>query len=187
VVQAQGLAVTVTLDPGRRPALHAANPEISMRALALTALALVALSACSPPAEAPDTAQPAPEPAPALAGVDLSRPLRALGTEPFWAVELTGSELVYSGVDRPEQRAPQGAPVVQGTMATWEATTTAGTPLSVTLTATECSDGMSSRTYPLTALVKIGEETLTGCAATVSAIMSTGESGLVVDKAQPAG
>ena len=45
------------------------------------------------------------------------RPLRALGTEPFWAVELTGSELVYSGVDRPEQRAPQGQPKLQGTMA----------------------------------------------------------------------
>lgn len=158
-----------------------------MRAFALTAAALIALSACSPATEAPDATEAAPEPAPILAGIDLTRPLRALGTEPFWAVELTGSELVYSGVDRPEQRAPQGAPVLQGTMAIWEATTTAGMPLSVTLTATECSDGMSSRTYPLTALVKVGEETLTGCAATVSAIMSTGESGLVVDKAQPAG
>ena len=111
--------------------------------------------------------------------------IAALGTEPFWAVELTGSELIYSGADRPEQRAPQGAPVLQGTMAVWEATTTAGTPLSVTLTATECSDGMSDRTYPLTAVVKVGEETLTGCAATTAAIMSTGESGPVVD--QPAG
>ncbi|HZW16834.1 MAG TPA: hypothetical protein VFF66_11360 [Brevundimonas sp.] len=160
-----------------------------MRALALTALAsaLVVLAACSPPAEAPAAPEPAPEPAPVLAGVDLTQPLRAVGNEPFWAVELTGSELVYSGVDRPEQRAPQGEPVLQGTMAVWEATTTAGTPLSVTLTATECSDGMTSRTYPLTALVRVGEEMLTGCAATVSAIMSTGESGRVVDKAQPAG
>jgi len=158
-----------------------------MRLLAPIALAVLALAACSPPAEAPAAPEPAPEPAPVLAGVDLTQPLRALGNEPFWAVELTGSELVYSGVDRPEQRAPQRAPVIQGTMAVWEATTTAGTPLSVTLTATECSDGMSSRTYPLTALVEVGEETLTGCAATVSAIMSSGESGLVVDKAQPAG
>lgn len=154
-----------------------------MRALALTAAAALVLTACSPAAEAPEAPEPAPAPAPVLAGVDLTQPLRALGNEPFWAVELRGTEMVYSGVDRPEQRAPQGAPVIRGTMAVWEATTTAGTPLSVTLTATECSDGMSSRTYPLTALVKVGEETLTGCAATVSAIMSTGESGLVVDKA----
>lgn len=158
-----------------------------MRALAPTIVALLVLTACSPAAEAPEAPEPAPEPAPVLAGVDLTQPLRALGTEPFWAVELTGSELVYSGVDRPEQRAPQGAPVLQGTMAIWEATTTAGTPLSVTLTATECSDGMSDRTYPLTALVKVGEETLTGCAATTAAIMSTGESGPVVEQAQPAG
>lgn len=153
-----------------------------MRRLALTALAV--LAACSPAPDTSEPAEPAAAAAPAvLAGVDLSRPLRALGTEPFWAVELTGSELVYSGVDRPEQRAPQGRPRMQGTMATWEATTTQGTPLTVTLTATECSDGMSDRTYPLTALVKVGEETLTGCAATTAAIMSTGESGPVVEKA----
>ncbi|HYC99429.1 hypothetical protein [Brevundimonas sp.] len=157
-----------------------------MRAFALTATAILALSACSPPAEAPKEPDPAPAPAPVLAGIDLTKPLRALGTEPFWAVELTGSELVYSGADRPEQRAPQGAPNVQGTMAVWESTTGAGNAIKVTLTATDCSDGMSSRTWPLTAMVEIGGETLMGCAATVSAIMSTGESGRVVDGAQPA-
>ncbi len=154
-----------------------------MRAFAVTTLAILSLSACSPSAEAPAATEAAPEAAPVLAGVDLTAPLRALGTEPFWAVELTGSELVYSGVDRPEQRAPQGEPVLQGTMAIWEATTATGTPLKVTLMATDCSDGMSSRTFPLTAMVEIGEETLMGCAATVSAIMSAGESGRVVDTA----
>ncbi|HYD28391.1 hypothetical protein [Brevundimonas sp.] len=157
-----------------------------MRALALTAAAILTLSACSQPAEAPKQPDPAPAPAPVLAGVDLTKPLRVGGNEPFWSVELNGSEMVYSGVDRPEQRAPQNPPVVQGTMASWESTTGAGNPLKVTLTATDCSDGMSDRTYPLTAMVRIGEETLTGCAATVSAIMSTGESGRVVDAPQPA-
>ena len=158
-----------------------------MRAYVLTALAALTLAACSPSTEGPETAEPEPTPAPVLAGVDLTRPLRALGTEPFWAVELTGSELVYSGVDRPEQRAPQGQPTMQGTMAIWEATTGAGQPLKVTLTATDCSDGMSDRTYPLTAMVTIGEETLMGCAASVAAIMSTGEGGRVVEGSQPAG
>lgn len=159
-----------------------------MRALALTAAAaILTLSACSPPAEAPKEPDPAPAPAPVLAGVDLTQPLRVGGNEPFWAVELTGSEMVYSGVDRPEQRAPQNPPVVQGTMATWESTTGAGNPLKVTLTATDCSDGMSNRTYPLTAMVQIGEETLMGCASTASAHRSTGESGRVVDAPQPAG
>lgn len=154
--------------------------------LTLTAaLAVLAVAACSPPAEAPKEPEPAPQAPPVLAGVDLTKPLRAIGTEPFWAVELTGSEMVYSGADRPEQRAPQNPPSVQGTMAVWESTTSAGNPLTVTLTATDCSDGMSNRTYPLTAMVRIGGETLMGCAATVSAIMSTGESGRVVDGAQP--
>jgi uncharacterized membrane protein len=159
-----------------------------MRAFALTAAAILALSACSPPAEAPKEPDPAPQPAaPVLAGVDLTQPLHVGGNEPFWSVQLTGSEMVYSGLDRPEQRAPQGQPTVQGTMAVWESTTGAGNPLKVTLTATDCSDGMSSRTYPLTAVVQIGEETLMGCAATTSAHMAAGESGRVVDAPQPAG
>lgn len=159
-----------------------------MRAFApLTFMAALTLAACSPPAEAPEAPEPGPaQPAPVLAGVDLTQPLRVGGNEPFWAVELTGSEMVYSGVDRPEQRAPQGEPVVQGTMATWESTTGAGNPIKVTLTATDCSDGMTNRTYPLTAMVDIGGEKLTGCASTASAHRSTGESGRVVDPPGPA-
>jgi uncharacterized membrane protein len=148
--------------------------------LAFAALSVLALAACSP-ADDPSPPSAPPEPAPVLGGVDLGQPLRALGTEPFWGVDLTGTEMVYSGVDRPEQRAPQPEPVVQGTTATWEAATPAGTPISVMLAATECSDGMSDRTYPLSAIVRIGDETLTGCAATVAAIMSAGESGPVVE------
>lgn len=158
-----------------------------MRAFILSALAVVALSACSPPAEAPKEPDPAPAPAPVLAGVDLTKPLRARGNEPFWAVELTGSELVYSGADRPEQRAPQNAPLVQGTMAVWESTTGAGNPIKVTLTGTDCSDGMSEVSYPLTAMVEISGEMLMGCAATVSALAVTGESGRAVDAPPPAG
>jgi len=158
-----------------------------MRAFALTALAGLALAACSQPADAPAAPEPAPEPGPVLAGVDLSQPLLARGNEPFWAVELTGSELVYSGADRPEQRAPQNPPVVQGTMAVWESTTGAGAPIKVTLTATDCSDGMSEVSYPLTALVEIGDEPLMGCAATVSALSGIGESGRAVDAPQPTG
>ena len=157
-----------------------------MRLLPLAGLGALALAACSQPVEEPAPRDPVPAQPAVLAGVDLTKPLRALDTEPFWGVELTGTEMVYSGVDRPEQRAPQGQPVMQGTMAIWEGTTAAGNALKVTLTATDCSDGMSDRTFPLTAMVEIGEETLMGCAATVSAIMSVGESGRVVDGPQPA-
>ena len=153
-----------------------------MRIPALFSLATLALAACSP---SPDTpAAPPIDVSPAtLAGVDLGRPIRALGNEPFWAVTIKPEGIVYSGVDRPEQTADNPGPLLQGTTARYEATTGTGKPLTVALIATTCSDGMSDRTYPLTAVVKVDGETLTGCAASVSALATAGESGLVVDKA----
>lgn len=151
----------------------------------LSSVAVLALAACSQePAERQEPAAMA-APAPVLAGVDLTQPVRVLGTEPFWGLDITSAGLVYSGVDRPEQRADNAGPTIQGTSASWSEITDAGAPLKVDLFATECSDGMSDRVYPLTARVEIGDETLAGCAAATSAILSTGESGPVVE--QPAG
>ena len=155
-----------------------------MRLTALAVSALI-LSACSQAQEPAPPPAPEPAPAPVLAGVDLSKPVLARGTEPFWSVELTGTEMVYGGLDRPEQRAPQPKAVVQGTSATFEGVTGAGTALSVMLAATECSDGMSDLTYPLSAIVKIGGETLTGCAGSSAALKTAGESGPVVEPTQP--
>ena len=73
------------------------------------ALSVLALAACSP-AEAPAPPPAAPEPAPVLGGVDLAKPVRALGTEPFWSVELTGTEMVYTTPEPPGQRARQPDP-----------------------------------------------------------------------------
>lgn len=129
-------------------------------------LSMVVLAACSPP-ETPAESTPEPEPA-VLGGVDLNQPLRVLGTEPFWAVEITPAGLVYSGADRPEQRAANPGPTIQGTTAVYASATDQGAALVVTLIATECSDGMSDRTYPLTARIEIGQETLNGCAASVT-------------------
>lgn len=147
-----------------------------LASLIAAATALAALTACSQP-----TAEKAPAATEArtLAGVDLDQPLRVLGTEPFWAVEITPAGLTYSGVDRAEQKAANPGPVLQGTVAVWTTETEAKAPLVVTLTATDCSDGMSDRTYPLTAKVEIGGESLTGCAAASAAIEKAGESGRV--------
>ena len=149
-----------------------------MRALALLApLAVLTLAACSQ-GETPD--QPAPEPAEpetVLGEVNLEEPLRALGTEPFWAVTIDENGLVYSGVDRPEERAPNAGPQMAGTTAMWSGQTDQGRVLGVTLIETPCSDGMSDRTYPLTARVEIGDEVLNGCAASVDFLMNTDERG----------
>lgn len=150
-----------------------------MRAAVLPCLLLLSLAACSegqPTAPAP--AEPPAQPA-VLDGVDLTQPLRVLGTEPFWSVDIEGQTLRYSGVDRPEQTAPNAGPVMTGTVATWTARTAQGHALEISLMATECSDGMSDRVFPLTARVKIGDETLQGCAAATEAVMRVGESGAV--------
>jgi len=140
--------------------------------LPLLALVLLGLAACSnsgetPPAEAPAPAAPA-----VLGGVDLGQPVRAIGTEPFWGVEITSQSLIYTAVDHPALTATNPGPTVQGTTAVYAAAGADGTALVVTLIATECSDGMSDRVYPLTARVELGSQTLNGCAASVAFLQS---------------
>ena len=52
----------------------------------LAAAAVLCLAACSSEPETP-TDPASPEPGQILAGVDLSRPVRLLGTEPFWGID----------------------------------------------------------------------------------------------------
>lgn len=148
-----------------------------MRAIIVSAVALLALAACSQSGD--EAAAPAAAESRTLAGVDLDQPIRVLGTEPFWAVEITPQGLTYSGVDRPEQTAANPGLILQGSVVSWTTTTSDGAELKVTLTATDCSDGMSDRVYPLAAQVEIGDETLTGCAAGADAIARAGEGGRV--------
>ncbi len=136
---------------------------------------LALLAACQPPAAEPE--EPTPPPSITLGGVDLSQPLRALGTEPFWSVAITPTELKYDGLDRPLQTANNPGPVVAGTTAVFTAMTDQNNALVVTLIDTDCSDGMSDRLYPLTAKVEIGGETLSGCAISQAAIDAGGEGG----------
>lgn len=153
-------------------------------ALALSAvLGGLTLAGCYDRDDARPKAAPEPQAAAVLAGVDLGKPVRALGTEPFWGVEITPDALIYTRVDQPTQRAPNRGATVQGTVATFASSTDLNQALNVTLIATECSDGMSDRTYPLTARVEIGDQTLNGCAASTAAIMAGGESGPVVEPA----
>lgn len=141
--------------------------RLALLAVAVITLGSTGLAACSNPGETPPAETPAPAAAAVLGGVDLNQPLRALGTEPFWAVEITPRTLVYSAVDHPGLTVTNPGPTLQGTTAVYAASGSDGVMLVVTLIATECSDGMSDRVYPLTARVELGSETLNGCAASV--------------------
>lgn len=142
-----------------------------MRLILPVLIAGVALAGCYDRKEVKPKTAAEPQAAAVLGGVDLGQPVRALGTEPFWSVEITPDALIYTRVDQPEQRAPNRGATVQGTVATYATSTNLQKALNVMLIATECSDGMSDRVYPLTARVEIGDDTLTGCAASKSAIM----------------
>ena len=138
--------------------------------LSIGLAAALTLAACSDN-EAPQSVEaPAAEPA-VLGGVNLDQPVRAVGTEPFWGVSIDTEAVVSSGVDQAERRGANDGVVVQGTTATWSVRPAQGQPFTVTLMATECSDGMSDRLYPLTALVEMGETRLNGCAAPAAALL----------------
>ena len=147
-----------------------------MRLILLAAASALALTACKPAADAgkaDDAAATPTAPAatpsdPVLNNIDLTQDLRAVGTEPFWAVEMTKAGLTFSGPDRPNSTAPNTGPAVHEGEASWTGTTADGKALKVTLTAGPCSDGMSEREYPLKAKVELGDEMFRGCAATVA-------------------
>lgn len=133
---------------------------------------LVLLAACQPQApedppaaQPPSASPPATEAPPEPVVSDFSQPLRALGTEPFWAVDITdGTRFTLKRPDHPDAafEAP-GATITPG-RAVWAAQAADGRTMAVTLFLSECSDGMSDRRYPMTAEVELNGETLRGCA-----------------------
>ena len=91
--------------------------------------------------------------------------ITALGTEPFWSAKINGNSMVYTTPENIEglrleltRFAGNGGLGFTGGLD--------GSALQLTVTPGECSDGMSDRTYPFTATLKIGEALLAGCAYT---------------------
>lgn len=129
-----------------------------------------------------DTSIPAPAATQAenrLGKVDLTQPLRLLGTEPSWSLDVTPASLTFSPMDGAKHMANNPGAAVQGTTANWTTKTQAGTQVVANVTLKDCSDGMSDRIYSLSATVKIGEQNFTGCAASLKALEAAGESGRV--------
>jgi uncharacterized membrane protein len=125
-------------------------------------VAALALCACKP---APEMDEPiAPSNPPPAAATPASPPqfsgdLNALGTEPFWAVEIRQTTLKLSRPDAADVVVPNPGPKVEGEKGVWSAP-----GLVLTLTPGQCSDGMSDRTYPWYAEVTTVDATQKGCA-----------------------
>lgn len=140
-----------------------------MRGYSLAALAL--LAACGSPAPAPEATQPsaaiasaaAAAAATATAAPEQWEKLQAVGTEPFWSVEIQTGQLRYStpesieGTTFPATRRSEGPRVIfSGTLE--------GQPFTLTLEPATCSDGMSDTVYPFAATRSIGTDMQRGCA-----------------------
>ena len=88
--------------------------------------------------------------------------IRFVGTEPFWGGAVTGDQLTWStpeieGAQTTVTRfAGRGGLTFSGILT--------GQQLDMAITPGKCSDGMSDRTYPFNATVKLGAQQLSGCA-----------------------
>lgn len=139
-----------------------------VRLAILSGLAALTLTGCKPaiPSPAPKSLEETAAP-PASAPVsDFSGDFDLIGTEPFWNLKLRGGkELVLT---RPDARtvtaiAPGGE--MEAGKAVWRAKAESGAPLTATIRVGECSDGMSDRTYAMSAEVEIEGRIYVGCAA----------------------
>jgi len=100
-------------------------------------------------------------------GIGPNETIYLTGTEPFWNMKISAESLTYFTPESPVGRkaavarfAGNGGLGVNGTLG--------GEALIIAVTPGDCSDGMSDRTYPFTATVGLGEDTLLGCGFTDS-------------------
>ena len=139
-----------------------------MRRIVALSVTAFLLAACSPEAPGGGEAQPpadapAPTPPPAAdPGAAFRVDFSARGNEPFWGVDIKGSSIVLTRPDAPAATATNAALAATDSQAIWTAQSGA-TPVTVTLTKGDCSDGMSDLKYGYSAQVVWGAETLKGC------------------------
>lgn len=89
--------------------------------------------------------------------------LHFTGTEPFWGGQVDGKTLVYTTPEvqdgtaiMVERFAGRGGISFNGLLD--------GAEFNMLVTALDCSDGMSERTYPFTVTLAIGDDMRSGCA-----------------------
>jgi len=123
--------------------------------LCFAAACTLTLAACqSEPAD-----ESATEP---FSGIGDAETFHFTGTEPFWGGEVEGLTLKYSTPEDQDGTAIAIARFAGRGGASFSGMLD-GQTFEMTATESECSDGMSDRTYPFTVTLEIGEETRNGC------------------------
>ena len=112
-------------------------------------------------AESVQAPAPAVPPAPPVAGPER---FQALGTEPFWSVEvLENGQLRYATPERQEGALIAATLHRSGGVLAF-AGTLAGERFALAITPGTCSDGMSDNSYPFSATLTLGARRERGCA-----------------------
>lgn len=111
----------------------------------------------------PAMAACAPQPAVTTISPGFPEKLKAVGTEPFWSLDIDRGAIAYSTAEQPAPVAGRAARSEEGG-ALKLAGTLAGRTIDVSIVPDTCSDGMSDRIYPYAVTVRLGAETLRGCA-----------------------
>jgi len=126
-------------------------------AASLGCLALAA--ACQPATESGASSQAA------FDAIAEDETIRLTGTEPFWGGTVESGRFLYT---TPENQAGEAIAVKRfaGNSGLAFSGTRGGKPVDLTVTHGTCSDGMSDRTYPYTATLRLDSEQRSGCAWT---------------------
>ena len=123
-------------------------------------LVCLALAACQS-----EDRSPTDEPDGAFDAIAPAETVYVAGTEPFWNGEIGANKAVYRTPDAQdgERFAVKRFAGNNGLGVTGQVD---GQSFDLTVTPGACSDGMSDRTYPYTATLRLGDEALFGCAWT---------------------
>jgi len=130
--------------------------------LPLSAALLLGLAAChSSPATKPDESAITHT----FNGIGPDETVHFTGTEPFWGGEAKLGQMTYT---TPEDQKGTSFPVERfaGNSGLGFSGSYAGQSFDMAVTRGKCSDGMSDRSYPFTATLRIGGEQRNGCAWT---------------------
>ncbi|MEL7198433.1 MAG: hypothetical protein AAGL10_08975 [Pseudomonadota bacterium] len=124
----------------------------------IPATAVLCLSACAQSDDISRDAEP-------FGGIAESEVITAMGTEPFWSVKITGDKATFSNPEN-SQGEPFAVSRFAGNNGLGFSGELDGQSFTLTVTLGDCSDGMSDRTFPYTATLSWGGETVFGCAYT---------------------
>ena len=97
------------------------------------------------------------------ASIDLSKNIQAKGAKPDWTLKVAGgTQFTLTRPGKPAVLGTAPGAAISGSGVNWQAKAVDGRAMNVSLQHVACT--LVGLQYPMTAKVRLGEETLSGCA-----------------------